>query len=99
MPTGRTRKATKHTKENRKRLIANMEADLKKLMPPGLCPVKQVELWKRWGALLPEGAREVTCPKPSDEIIESIVVSNWEKSKTRAQNKRASSKSLEWNMV
>ena len=86
LPTGKNKKAIVHTKEDRKRLIANMEADLKQLTSPGLRPIKQVELWKKWGPLLPESAREVTCPKPSDEIIESIKKSNWEKSKfKRAQ--------------
>jgi hypothetical protein len=72
LPTRKNKKSNVHTKENRKRLIANMEVDLKQPTPPGLRPIKQVELWKKWGPLLPESAREVTCPKPPDEIIESI---------------------------
>eukprot|EP00957_Ditylum_brightwellii_P186781 14222439-Ditylum_brightwellii.AAC.1 len=70
-----------------------MEANLKQLTLPGLRPIKQVELWKKWGQLLLESAREVTYPKPSDGIIESIKASNKEKSsKKRAQTKRKARK-------
>ena len=65
-----------------------MPQDLKNLQPNGLRPIKQVELWKKWGPLLPEAARKITCPKPSDEVIESIKLSNRQKTKTRKKIKR-----------
>ena len=88
LPTTRNRKASVLTAEERARRIASMPQDLKNLQPNGLRPIKQVELWKKWGPLLPEAARKITCPKPSDEVIESIKLSNREKTKTRQKNKR-----------
>ena len=88
LPTTRNKKASVLTAEERARRIASMPQDLKNLQPNGLRPIKQVELWKKWGPLLPEAARKITCPKPSDEVIESIKLSNREKTKTRKKNKR-----------
>ena len=88
LPTRRNKKADMFSAEERARRIARMAKDLKNLQPNGLRPIKQVELWKKWGPLLPEAARKITCPKPSDEVIESIKLSNREKTKTRKNMKR-----------
>lgn len=80
-PNSRSKKAKRISKEERIESIGNMERDLKLLTPTPLKPIKQVELWKKWGPLLPEEARVITCPKPSDEVIESI------KERTRAKGK------------
>ena len=69
-------------------ILAKMEEDLFQLKPTPLKDIKQVELWKKWGPLLPKDAREVTCPKPPDSVINSIKVRNREKSKNRTQQKR-----------
>ena len=55
-------------------------------MPPKLKPIKQVELWKKWVPLLPEYARAITYPKPSDDIVEIIKERN--RAKTKEINKR-----------
>jgi hypothetical protein len=65
-----------------------MERDLKLLTPTALKPIKQVELWKKWGPLLPEEARAITCPKPSDEVIESIKERTKMKGKERLAEKK-----------
>ena len=54
----------------RAREIANMEQEVKELIPTPLKPIKQVELWKKWGPLLSEEARKVMCLKPTDHGVE-----------------------------
>ena len=44
--------------------IKIMDQDLEVLQPTPLKPIKAVELWKKWGTLLPKYARLITCPKP-----------------------------------
>ena len=74
--------------EVRAREISKMEENLEQLIPTALKPIKQVELWKKWGPLIPETYRADTCPKPSDEVINSIKARNREKSKIRKEQKK-----------
>ena len=74
--------------EVRAREISKMEENLEQLIPTALKPIKQVELWKKWGPLIPEEYRADTCPKPSDEVINSIKERNREKSKLRTKQKK-----------
>ena len=48
------RMARKLNEEERAAAIARMEVDLEELIPTPLRAIKQVELWKKWGPLLPE---------------------------------------------
>ena len=34
--------------------------------------IKQVDLYHKWGPLVPEKFRVEICPKPSDKIIKSV---------------------------
>ena len=52
--------------------ISKILEDLEVLPEPGLQPIKAVELYTKWGPLLPEDAREITCPRPSEEIILAV---------------------------
>jgi hypothetical protein len=87
LPTTRNRKARKLNEEVRAAAIARMKVDLKELIPTPLRAIKQVELWKKWGPLLPVKFRGITCPKLSDEIIASIKERNKEKTRKRNQEK------------
>ena len=88
LPTTKSKKARRLDPEVRAREIAKMEENLIQLVPTGLKPIKQVELWKKWGPLIPEKYRADTCPKPSDEVINSIKERNREKSKIRTKQKK-----------
>jgi cell division septation protein DedD len=44
-------------------------ADLK---PPGLRPIKQVEMYKKFRLFVPRRFWDETCPKPSDEVMMQI---------------------------
>ena len=39
---------------------------------PRLRNIKQVDLYHKWGPLIPEKFRDEICPKPSDKIIQSV---------------------------
>ena len=88
MPTTKSRKARRLDPAVRARELAKMEHELKQLIPTPLKPIKQVELWKKWGPLLPEDARNVTCPKPTNDVIKSIKDRNIEKGKIKAKQKK-----------
>jgi hypothetical protein len=46
---------------------------------PGVKPIKQVELWKKWGPNVPPEKGEEMCPKPSQEVIGLVSKSRKEK--------------------
>ena len=91
LPTTRSRKARRLDPEVRAQEISKMEENLVMLKPTPMKPIKQVELWKKWGPLIPEQYRADTCPKPSDEVINSIKERNREKSKIRTKQKKLQS--------
>ena len=86
LPTSTNRKAKKFIPAERVIEIKKMEQDLELLQRTPLNPIKAVELWNKWGTLLPKYARLITCPKPSNEIIDSIKQINC--NKTRESTKR-----------
>jgi hypothetical protein len=45
---------------------------LQTLKPPGLRPIEQVELYKKFCPYVPRQYWKETCPKPSDEVPESV---------------------------
>jgi hypothetical protein len=42
------------------------------LVPPGIPPIKQVELFSKYRALIPVEFQEATCPDPGEDIKGSI---------------------------
>ena len=45
---------------------------LKKEKRPGLRGIKQVDLYQKWGPLVPLEFCDEICPKPSDKIMKSV---------------------------
>jgi len=88
LPNKRNRKAPVMNPKDRAEAIRHMERNLKQLVPTPLKPLKQYELWKRWRPLLPEYARDITCPKPSDEVIKSIKERTRNKGRIRTAAKK-----------
>ena len=39
---------------------------------PGIPEIKQVEMFTKWRPLLPPYARDLTCPRPSDRVLQNI---------------------------
>ena len=61
------------------------ESVLEGLKKIGLKPIKQVELWSKWGPLIQDkDERNALCPKPPDEIIRKV---KGDKSKKAAAKK------------
>ena len=56
------------------------------LVPPGIPPIKQVELFSKFRGLIPEAFRDVTCPDPGDEIKGKI--KSERNTKQRERNKK-----------
>ena len=85
LPTQRNRKCQFMSPAMRKVAISNMSNELDELTAPGLRDIKSVELYTKWRPLLPESARDSTCPKPSDLVMKKVKLA---KSAKRKEKKR-----------
>jgi hypothetical protein len=47
-------------------------ASLAVLPCPGIKPIKQVELYKKWQPFVPSMFHDEICPRPSDEVLEAV---------------------------
>lgn len=66
-----------------------MLEQLKTLKPRPLRPIKQVELYCKWGPLLPKEAAAVTFPKPSEKVMKLVRKTKNAKSCKKAKEKRS----------
>ena len=83
-----TRVLKKGAAANRVDKIKEDFENLPVLPVPGIPPIKQVELWKKWGPNVPVEKRESLCPKPPQEIID--LVTNNKKDKAKKNKSEAS---------
>ena len=81
LPTSRNRKSKKLNPAEILVAIKRMKKDLEVFQQTPLNPIKYVELWKKWGPLLPKYERLITCPKTSNEIMHSIKEINCNKTR------------------
>ena len=88
LPTSRNKKCWYMSADERKVAISTMPNELDLLPRPGLKDIKFVELFTKWRPILPSWARDSTCPKPPDEVLERVKASRTSKSKERAGKKR-----------
>ena len=88
LPTRRNKKCWFMPPEERKIAISTMGDDLDVLTRPELRDIKAVELYTKWRPLLPEWARDSTCPKPSEKVLEKVRASKSSKSKQLIEKKR-----------
>ena len=70
--------AKRMTEARRLEILSQEPAELE---PPGIREIKQVDLYRKWGKLVPEQFRDVTCPAVSREMIERVT-------KARKANKK-----------
>ena len=56
--------------EDRAPLIKNMMNEITNLEPPGIQPIKQVDLFTKWRKLLKPENQDKTCPKPADDVLD-----------------------------
>ena len=60
---------------------------LESVVPPGIPPIKQVELFSKYRALIPESFRDVTCPDPGEDIKKKIRSERNTKARERKKSK------------
>ena len=65
-----------------------MTTELEVLTPAPLRDIKQVELYFKWGPLLPLWVQEITCPRPSDSILDRVKESTKAKNRVKAEKQR-----------
>jgi hypothetical protein len=68
------------------RLRKSKAASLSAITCPGIKPIKQVELYKKWQLFIPHQFHYQICLRPTDEGLE--VVRNEKKSKLRGRTAR-----------
>jgi hypothetical protein len=78
-PRNNRGKAVFKSAQDRAPLIKNMLNELQNLEPPGIQPIKQVDLFTKWRKLLKPENQDKTCPKPADDVLEG--------ERTRKRNK------------
>jgi hypothetical protein len=61
---------------------------MKTLTRPGLADIKQVDLYRKFREYVPEYAKDITCPKPPDEMIRKIAKMRSDKSRDKAHEKK-----------
>ena len=67
-------------------------ADLVTLIPPGLKPMKQVELYLKWRKFVPTALQDIVCPRPPEEILQKVKKFQTEKRKEKATQKKPTTK-------
>jgi hypothetical protein len=64
---------TPETDEDCRARVEAMKAASVPVIPfPGIKEIKQVELYSKWRKFLPEEFRDVTCPKPDEDLNQSV---------------------------
>ena len=58
-----------------------------KLKPPGIPPIKQVELFSKYRLLIPESYRDLTCPDPGEDV--KVKIKSERNTKQRERTKKA----------
>lgn len=79
-------------RETRASIIKDYKTHLKVLEPPGIKPIKQWELWHKWRPFIPAPFQDSLCPKPSEEICQTMKEKNLERSQKATEKKRQAKK-------
>ena len=72
LPTRRNKTAIFRQPTEREPLIKGLLQELEVLSVPGIPDIKQVELYTKWRKLLKDENKDITCPKPSDVVLNSV---------------------------
>ena len=88
LPTRRNQKCKYLSLPERELAISKMPDKLEVLPRPKLRDIKAVELYTKWRPILPSWARNVTCPKPTDAVLQKVKLSRSVKIKERTQKRK-----------
>ena len=78
------------TKAGRTRILKYGKVEV--IEPPGLKPIKQFELYKKWRPLVFEEFADKSCPKPPFSVLEMVKNERAEKQKAKKAPKKKASK-------
>jgi hypothetical protein len=70
-----------------------MAASLSAVTRPGIKPIKQVELYKKWRPFVPHQFRDQICPRPTDEVLEAVRNEKNSKARDRTARKKRGGRS------
>lgn len=79
--------------EQRRGGLATMYADIAVTKPPGVTPIKQNEMFKKWRTIVPRKYWESTCPRPTANVMAEHQKTKDEKDKKRKASKAFAAKS------
>ena len=91
LPTRRKKLAPFHTPKDRKIKIWGLLSELTLLEPPGIPEIKQVEMYTKWRKLIAPYAQDITCSRPSEEIMKKVRDEKNKKSKKKKKKKKKKS--------
>lgn len=77
------KKATEEEKLMWENILKNQFPQQEK--SPGLAEIKQVELFTKWRAFVPEEVRDDICPKPCQEVLDKVKNEKKEKHKVKLE--------------
>ena len=77
-------------KGGRTRILKYGKVEL--IKPPGLKPIKQVKLYKKWWPLVPDEYKDDICPKPHDSVFEILKKEKADKQKAKKVPKKNAQK-------
>ena len=69
-----------------------MDANLLVKMGKGLSDIKQCELYFKWREFLPFQFQDITCPRPSDEVLTRHFKKTTDKRKVKQEGKKDAKK-------
>ena len=70
--------------------VTNMRKELNKLEPPGIRPMKQMEMYQKWRKIVPDMYWADTCPEPTEEIKDYVKSRKEERKVQKREEKRMS---------
>ena len=76
--------------KNRSELVKSLLPERLYTKAPGMNPRKEVELFTKWRPLVPMEFQDITCPRPSDEIMAMVKNEIYEKRKGKEAKKMSS---------
>ena len=80
----------------RKAAIGRMLQELEVLEKPGIRAIKQVELYTKWRKIVPLEYRDITCPRPNEEIMKKV--KDDKANKAKGKKRKAAQDSLEHDL-
>ena len=76
--------------ENRKSIMCCTQPE--ELVPPGIKPIKQVELYQKWRKFVLDDYKDILCPFPGQDVVDAVTKQKKESKKSKKGTKRRSTR-------